>query len=75
MTLHLVPARFREAAAFVQDWHRHHAPPPGQIFAIGAADEDGVLRAIAIKPLSKSHAHAVTEPGTRIRSVVSLVVV
>ncbi|MEU7320937.1 XF1762 family protein [Streptomyces griseoviridis] len=48
MTLHLVPVRFREAAAFVQDWHRHHAPPPGQIFAIGAADEDGVLRAIAI---------------------------
>ena len=48
MTLHLVPVRFREAAAFLQGWHRHHAPPPGQIFVIGAADEHGVLRAIAI---------------------------
>ncbi|WP_405776227.1 XF1762 family protein [Streptomyces sp. NBC_01538] len=48
MTLHLVPVRLREAAAFAQDRHRHHAPPPGQIFAIGAADEDGVLRAVAV---------------------------
>lgn len=48
MTLHLVPVRFREAAAFVRDWHRHHPPPPGQVFAVGAADEDGILRAVAI---------------------------
>ncbi|WP_328689711.1 XF1762 family protein [Streptomyces phaeochromogenes] len=48
MTLRLVPVRLREAAAFAQDRHRHHAPPPGQIFAIFAADEEGVLRAVAI---------------------------
>ncbi|MFJ5635032.1 XF1762 family protein [Streptomyces goshikiensis] len=48
MSLRLVPVRSREAAAFIREWHRHHAPPAGQIFAVGAADEDGILRAVAI---------------------------
>ncbi|MET9564757.1 XF1762 family protein [Streptomyces tauricus] len=48
MSLRLVPVRSREAAAFVREWHRHHAPPAGQIFAVGAADGDGILRAVAI---------------------------
>ncbi|MHA7956303.1 XF1762 family protein [Streptomyces sp. L500] len=46
--LTLTPVRFREAAEFVRLWHRHHKPPPGQVFAVGAADQDGVLRAVAI---------------------------
>ncbi|MFJ8091739.1 XF1762 family protein [Streptomyces griseofuscus] len=45
--LRLVPVRSREAKDFVRR-HRHHAPPPGQIFAVGAADEQGTLRAVAI---------------------------
>ncbi|WP_420036066.1 XF1762 family protein [Streptomyces sp. cg28] len=48
MTLHLVPVRSRAAADFVRQWHRHHRPPAGQIFAVGAADHDGALRAVAI---------------------------
>jgi len=49
MTLHLVPVRSRQAADFVRAWHRHHPRPPvGQVFAVGAADQDGVLRAVAI---------------------------
>ncbi|MFD6898658.1 XF1762 family protein [Streptomyces diastaticus] len=46
--LHLVPVRSRQAKEFVRTWHRHHPPPAGQIFAVGAADETGVLRAVAI---------------------------
>ncbi|MFG3126804.1 XF1762 family protein [Streptomyces tendae] len=46
--LHLVPVRSREAKDFVRAWHRHHPPPAGQIFAVGAADECGTLRAVAI---------------------------
>ncbi|MFF0165458.1 hypothetical protein [Streptomyces prasinus] len=42
--LHLVPVRSREAKDFVRTWHRHHPPPAGQIFAVGAADETGTLR-------------------------------
>ncbi|MFE4664521.1 XF1762 family protein [Streptomyces sp. NPDC056716] len=46
--LHLVPVRSREAKEFVRTWHRHHPPPAGQIFAVGAVDDNGVLRAVAI---------------------------
>ncbi|WP_254076221.1 XF1762 family protein [Streptomyces sp. P3] len=46
--LHLVPVRSREAKDFVGAWHRHHPPPAGQIFTVGAADEPGTLRAVAI---------------------------
>ncbi|MFD4592880.1 XF1762 family protein [Streptomyces rubiginosohelvolus] len=46
--LRLVPVRSRQAKEFVRTWHRHHPPPAGQIFAVGAADDTGVLRAVAI---------------------------
>ncbi|GAA2218244.1 XF1762 family protein [Streptomyces nogalater] len=46
--LHLVPVRFRQAKDFMRAWHRHHAPPAGQIVAVGAADDTGTLRAVAI---------------------------
>jgi hypothetical protein len=45
--LHLVPVRSREAKDFVRAWHRHHQPPVGQIFAVGAADESGTQRQLA----------------------------
>lgn len=48
MTLHLAPVRFRDAAAFVAMWHRHHQSPPGMVFCVGAADETGILHAVAI---------------------------
>lgn len=46
--LGLVPVRSRDARAFVAMWHRHHQPPAGQIFAVGVATDDGVLRGVAI---------------------------
>lgn len=48
MPLHLTPVRFRDARAYCAMWHRHHPPPVGMVFAIGVADEDGVLRGVAI---------------------------
>ena len=48
MTLHLVPIRFADAAAFVADHHRHHQPPVGCKFSVGCADETGVLRGVAV---------------------------
>lgn len=47
MTLRVVPVRWREAAAFVADHHRHHAPPVGGVFWLGVAVDD-VLVGVAI---------------------------
>ncbi|MFD3514913.1 XF1762 family protein [Streptomyces sp. NPDC058657] len=48
MRLHLVPLRQKQAKEFVAQWHRHHRPPLGAVFTVGAADQFGVLRAVAI---------------------------
>ena len=48
MTLHAVPVSFQDACGFVVMWHRHHQPPVGHKFSIGVADEEGVLRGVAI---------------------------
>lgn len=48
MSLRIVPVRFADAAAFVAMWHRHHAPPVGHVFSIGVADDDDVLRGVAM---------------------------
>ncbi|WP_374118489.1 XF1762 family protein [Streptomyces sp. 8L] len=67
MSLHLVPVRSREAAAFVRKGHRHHPPPAGQIFAVGAADEDGIFRAVAIvgRPVARHLDDGATPEVTR----------
>lgn len=70
MTLHLVPVRFRDAAAFVAMWHRHNPPPVGMIFAVGTADDDGILRGVAVvgrpvaRHLDDGHTLEVTRTAT-----------
>jgi hypothetical protein len=46
MPLHLRPIRLRDAAAYIEGVHRHHAPPRGYKFAVGVADDEG-LRGVA----------------------------
>lgn len=48
MRLCLVPVSFQQAREFVRDFHRHHRPPPGHKFSVGAADETGRLVGAAI---------------------------
>lgn len=43
MSLSLVPLTYAEAAAFVRQHHRHHRPPVGHKFSIGAADGDKIV--------------------------------
>lgn len=68
MTLHLVPVRFRDAAAFVAMWHRHHRAPVGMVFAVGAADEHGVLHGVAIvgRPVARMLDNGQTLEVTRV---------
>ncbi|WP_329941421.1 XF1762 family protein [Streptomyces sp. BE147] len=67
MTLHLVPVRSRDAASFVRQWHRHHRPPAGQILGVGAVDQHGVLRAVAIvgRPVARHWDDGTTLEVTR----------
>ncbi|BDH07228.1 XF1762 family protein [Streptomyces seoulensis] len=68
--LHLVPVRSRDAKEFVRLWHRHHPPPVGQIFSVGAADEAGVLRAVAVvgRPVARHLDDGTTLEVTRTAS-------
>jgi hypothetical protein len=68
--LHLVPVRARDARNFVAAWHRHHAPAIGQVFAVGAADDDGVLRAVAVagRPVARHFDDGTTLEVTRTAS-------
>ncbi|GHD79503.1 XF1762 family protein [Streptomyces goshikiensis] len=70
MTLHLIPVRSRVAKDFVRTWHRHHRPPAGMVFAVGAADEAGVLRAVATvgRPVARAWDDGSTLEVTRTAS-------
>lgn len=65
--LRIVPIRFRDACGFVEMWHRHHAPPIGCKFCIGIADDDNVLRGVAIvgRPVARMLDDGLTLEVTR----------
>lgn len=48
MALYVVPLTIKAANKYVADYHRHHKPVQGHKFSIGAIDETGVLRGVAI---------------------------
>lgn len=56
MSLDVVPVSFRDAAAFVAEWHRHHGPPRGHKFSVGVA-RDRVLVGVAIvgRPIARHY--------------------
>lgn len=53
--LRLVPVSLAQANEHVAAWHRHNRPVPGAKFCVGAADDAGVLRAVAIvgRPIAR----------------------
>lgn len=55
--LRVVPVSFADACGFVQMWHRHHQPPVGHKFSIGVADDQDVLRGVAIigRPVARMY--------------------
>lgn len=70
MALHAVPIDFADAAAFVRLHHRHHTPPIGHKFSIGAAD-DGELVGVVIvgRPVSRRRDDGATLEVTRLCTV------
>ncbi len=66
--LHVVSVTWRDACAFVAMWHRHHTPPAGCKFCIGAASDTGVLIGVAItgRPVARHLDDGTTLEVTRV---------
>jgi len=53
--LHLVPVSFDDACRFVSEWHRHHLPPVGHKFSIGAADDAKLVGVVIVgRPVARA---------------------
>lgn len=65
--LRIVPVDFATAAAFVLAWHRHLPAPRGHKFSLGVADDDNVLRGVAIagRPVARHLDDGLTLEVTR----------
>jgi hypothetical protein len=63
----LVPLDFADAAAFVREHHRHHTPPVGHKFSVGA-EQDGKIVGVVIvgRPVSRMRDDGRTLEVTRL---------
>lgn len=70
MTLRLVPITRAQANEHVAAWHRHNKPVPGSKFCIGVADENDILRAVAIvgRPVARAYDDGLTLEVCRVAS-------
>lgn len=67
MTLAVTPLTLREARAYVERTHRHHRPPQGGLFAIGAADGDEIVGVVIVgKPVARAMDDSYTVEVTRL---------
>lgn len=65
--LRIVPIRFRDAVAFVTEWHRTHEPPVGCRFCLGVADDSDRLVGVAVvgRPVARMYDDGLTVEVTR----------
>ena len=70
MSLHLVPISRQVAHECVTRWHRHNGAPAGDLFRVGASDEDGALVAVGIagRPIARHYDDGQTVEVTRVSS-------
>lgn len=67
MTLRAVPISFADASAFVLAHHRHHTPPRGHKFSIGAAEGDDLVGVVIVgRPVSRLRDDGQTLEVTRL---------
>ncbi len=65
--MEITPITLREAMAFVAERHRHHGPPVGGLFAIGASSAGQVVGvAIVGRPVARALADDFTAEVTRL---------
>lgn len=70
MSLRLVPVSLAQANEHVAAWHRHSEMVVGAKFCVGAADDDDVLRAVAIvgRPVARNYDDGQTLEVVRVAS-------
>lgn len=69
MSLRLTHARmeFADAAAFVSEHHRHHTPPIGHLFSIGAYRGDQLVGVVIVgRPVARMRDDGFTAEVTRL---------
>jgi hypothetical protein len=67
VSLEVVPVTLRDAYAFIREHHRHHPPPQGGLFAIGAARAGEVVGVIVVgRPNARCDADTWTAQVTRL---------
>lgn len=62
--LEVRPVGFKEACAFIDAHHRHHGPPRGHKYSLGAAGPGGELIAVAMVGRPVAH-HLATDSPSR----------
>jgi len=68
--LELVPVTLAQANEHVGAWHRHNDPVRGHKWSVGAADQDGILRAVAVvgRPIARNFDDGATLEILRVAS-------
>lgn len=65
--MEVVPMTLGEAYAFIREHHRHHKPPQGALFAIGAAEGPSVVGVVVVgRPVARMLADGWTVEVTRL---------
>ncbi|WP_342657101.1 hypothetical protein NPJ82_09105 [Sphingomonas sp. NY01] len=63
----IAPVRFTDAAAFVREHHRHHTPPVGHIFSLGAMAAGDLVGVVIVgRPVSRHRDDGETLEVTRL---------
>jgi hypothetical protein len=63
----LVPLDFKTAAAFVAEHHRHHTPPAGHKFSLGAVQNDKLVGVVIVgRPVARMRDDGATLEVTRL---------
>lgn len=65
--LHHERVEFADAAAFVSAHHRHHTPPQGHLFSIGAYEADRLCGVVIVgRPVARGRQDGLTAEVTRL---------
>ena len=67
--LEVVPMTLTEAKAYIEEHHRHHKPPVGALFSIGASDGEKIVGVVVVgRPVARMADNGWTVEVTRLAS-------